>query len=178
MRSSGNEKHPDPHDTTTRSLERNRGKGRYAHTTTIDARTWKVTELLVEAPVIFRLHPYSVTGTTSCPTHSRSGDQKKADPRLRAQPPKVAHSSKLACSTGSHPRRSHEGVKEKMLHGHKAPAEEVVDHDLVVVHREQRREELGRDRHEGEVLDVRVYEEAANRTSAKKKKKKTRSKLL
>lgn len=51
---------------------------------------------------------------------------------------------------------SHERVEEQVLDGHQASAKEVVDHDLVVVHRVQRREELGRDRHEREVLDVRV----------------------
>lgn len=66
-----------------------------------------------------------------------------------------------------HPH-SHEGVEEEVLHGHKAPAEEVVDHDLVVVDREQRSEELGGDRHEGEVLDVRVYDEAADRFRSEK----------
>lgn len=53
-------------------------------------------------------------------------------------------------------RQSHDGVEEEVLHGHETSAQEVVDHNPVVVHRVQRREELGRDCHERQMLDIRV----------------------
>ena len=55
---------------------------------------------------------------------------------------------------------SHDRVEQEVLNGHETPPQEVVHHDSVVVHREQRSEELGGDGHERQVLNVRVCGDA------------------